>query len=178
MRDARCATRKLRREVAVTLRGEAGEIREMLALALEWEAAHVSVESAVAELAPSDRGRVPDGMPHSAWQLLEHIRLTQRDILDFCCDPEYRERTWPDDYWPPTAAPPDDAAWDSCLGSLREDRAALARIVRDSTRSLVAPIPHGDGQTLLREALLVIDHTAYHVGQIVTVRKAMGAWER
>jgi hypothetical protein len=157
---------------------EAGEIREMLARALEWEAAHVNVDAAVAGLAPADRGRVPADQPHSVWQLVEHVRLAQRDILDFCCDPEYRERAWPDDYWPPSASPPDDSAWDACLDSMREDRAALARIVRDSTRSLVAPIPHGDGQTLLREVLLIIDHTAYHVGQIVTVRKAMGAWTR
>jgi uncharacterized damage-inducible protein DinB len=158
-------------------KGEAGEIREALARALEWEDAHVNLDSAVEGLAPGMRGRAPDGLPHSAWQLVEHIRLTQRDILDFCCDPEYRERSWPDDYWPPVAIPPDDA-WEASLAAVREDRTALARLLRDSTRSLVAPIPHGDGQTLLREIVLVIDHTAYHVGQIVAVRKALGAWER
>lgn len=156
--------------------GESREIREALARALEWEDAHAAFESAVADLEPELRGELPSGFPHSVWQLAEHIRLAQRDILDFCCDPEYRERSWPDDYWPRDATPPDEQAWAASISAVREDRAALARLVRDSARSLVAPIPHGEGQTLLRELLLVIDHTAYHVGQIVAVRKALGAW--
>jgi hypothetical protein len=158
--------------------GEGAEIREALARALEWDDAHAGFEAAVAGLAPELRGRIPPGFPHSAWQLAEHIRLAQRDILEFCCDAEYLEREWPKDYWPPAASPPDESAWGSCLAAVRDDRAALVHLVRDSARSLVAPIPHGDGQTLLREILLVLDHNAYHVGQIVAVRRALGAWER
>jgi hypothetical protein len=156
--------------------GESAEIREMLARALGWEDAHVGFETAVAGVSPEHRGQIPPGLPYSIWQLVEHIRLTQRDILDFCCDPEYQERHWPDDYWPPSGAAPDEEAWQSSCAAVAEDRNALARLVRDSTRSLVAPIPHGDGQTLLREAILVIDHTGYHVGQIVVIRKALGSW--
>ena len=157
---------------------EAGEIRDALARALDWEDAHAGFDAAVAGAPLALLGRVPGGFAHSIWQLAEHVRLAQRDILDFCRDPEYRERAWPDDYWPPSAAPPDEQSWARCLDAVREDRAALAHLVRDSARSLVAEIPHGQGQTILREVLLVIDHTAYHVGQIVAVRKALGAWPR
>lgn len=162
----------------MTTDAESLEIREMLARALGWEDGHVGFETAVAGLSSEQRGRVPEGMPYSIWQLAEHIRLTQRDILDFCCDPEYKEPHWPDDYWPRTTAPPDEAAWQVTCAAIADDRNALAHLVRDSTRSLVAPIPHGNGQTLLRESVLVIDHTSYHVGQIVLLRKLLGAWGR
>jgi hypothetical protein len=155
---------------------EAGGIREALARAVDWEDAHAGFESSVDGMPFELLGRAPAGFGHSVWQLAEHVRLAQRDILDFCRDPEYRERAWPDDYWPPHAAPPDETSWARCLEAVRDDRASLAHLVRDSTRSLVAEIPHGQGQTILREVLLVIDHTAYHVGQIVAVRKALGAW--
>lgn len=160
----------------MTISSETAEIREALARALEWQDAHVSFEAAVADLPAPLRGRVPSGMPYSVWQLAEHIRLAQRDILDFCQNPEYREQAWPDDYWPPASEPPDEHSWASCLAGVRSDRSALAHIVRDAARGLLDPIPHGNGQTLLREALLVIDHTAYHVGQIVLIRRALGVW--
>lgn len=162
----------------MTIASETAEIREMLAQGLGWEGAHVGFETAVAGLNPEDRGRVPSGMPYSIWQLAEHIRLTQRDILDFCRDPEYVEPHWPDDYWPKSVVPPDESTWQQTCAAVADDRNALARLVRDSNRSLVEPIPHGNGQTLLREAILVIDHTGYHVGQIVVIRKALGAWGR
>jgi uncharacterized damage-inducible protein DinB len=154
------------------------EVRDMLARVLAWEDAHVSFESAIDGLPPGLRTHVPPGMPYSVWQLAQHIRLTQRDILEFCVEPEYRERHWPDDYWPDPAVPPADSEWHACAAAVRSDRDALARLVRDSNRSLVAPVPNGDGQTLLREVLLVIDHSAYHIGQIVAVRKAMGEWKK
>jgi hypothetical protein len=156
--------------------GESVEIRETLVRALGWEDGHVGFETAVAGLLPEHRATIPAGLPYSIWQVAEHIRLTQRDILEFCYDPEYQERHWPDDYWPQSADPPDESTWQATCTAVADDRNALARLVRDSARSLVAPIPHGDGQTLLREAVLVIDHTAYHVGQIVLLRKALGAW--
>lgn len=160
----------------MTIARETAGIRDALVRALEWQDAHVSFEAAVADLPAFMRGRVPSGMPYSVWQLAEHIRLAQLDILDFCRNPEYREQTWPDDYWPPAAEPPDEDSWKDCLAGVLSDRAALAHIVGDSGRGLLDPIPHGNGQTLLREALLVLDHNAYHVGQIVLVRRALGAW--
>jgi hypothetical protein len=160
----------------MTTEAQTDEVRETLARVLAWEDAHVSFESAIGGLPAGLRAHVPPGMPYSVWQLAQHIRLTQRDILEFCVEPEYHERRWPDDYWPDPAIPPEDAEWHACVAAVRSDRDALARLVRDVNRSLMAPVPNGDGQTLLREVLLVIDHSAYHVGQIVVVRKAMGEW--
>jgi uncharacterized damage-inducible protein DinB len=151
-------------------------LRAQLARVLDWQDAHVGFEKAVAGLPARLRGAQPPGMPHSPWQLVEHLRRTQRDILDFCRDPSYQEPTWPDDYWPPTAEPPDAAAWDASLAGYRADRAALQHLAADPAVDLFAAIPHGTGQTPLRELLLVADHTAYHVGQLVLVRRALGAW--
>jgi hypothetical protein len=108
--------------------------------------------------------------------LIEHLRLAQHDILDFCRNPEYRELHWPDDYWPPSAAPLKPTAWDESIAQFRRDRAALQSLASDLRIDLFARIPHGSGQTYLRELLLAADHSAYHVGQLVTVRRALGAW--
>ena len=143
---------------------------------LEWHEAHVDLDAAVAGLAPALRGLVPPGAPHSPWQLLEHIRITQHDILDFCVNPAYVEKAWPDDYWPSAAAPTDDAAWDDAVAAIRVDRQALQGLARDPAVALEAPVPYGSGQTWLRELLLVADHTAYHLGQLVLVRQLLGAW--
>jgi uncharacterized damage-inducible protein DinB len=107
---------------------------------------------------------------------VEHIRLAQRDILDFCRDASYVARAWPGDYWPPAPAPPSGAAWSAALQAIRRDRRALQRIARDRSRGLETSIPHGDGQTYLHEILLAIDHASYHVGQIVLLRERLGAW--
>jgi hypothetical protein len=109
-------------------------------------------------------------------QLVEHLRLAQRDIRDFCIDPEYRERRWPEDYWPGTAAPPDEDAWTNSLAGFDKDRLALADLALDPSIDLFATIPHGSGQTYLRELLLVAGHGSYHIGQIVLVRRALGDW--
>jgi hypothetical protein len=151
-------------------------LRSHLAKLLDWEDAHVSFDSAAEGLPSKLRGSAPAGLPYSPWQLLEHLRLTQHDILDFCRNPDYRELHWPDDYWPPSEAPPTPGAWDESIASFRRDRAALQALASDTTIDLHAPIPHGSGQTYLRELLLVADHTAYHVGQLVAVRRALGAW--
>jgi len=151
-------------------------LRDHLAKLLAWEDAHVSFEAAVEGLPPKLRGTAPSGLPYSPWQLIEHLRLTQHDILDFCRNPDYRELHWPDDYWPSSASPPKPAAWNESVAQFRRDRAALQALASDPTIDLYAPIPHGTGQTYLRELLLVADHTAYHVGQLVTVRRALGAW--
>jgi len=149
--------------------------RSAVAKPLAWREAHATFDDAVAGLAPELRGRRADGFPHSAWELVEHIRFTQRDILDFCRDPGYHEPTWPDDYWPEDAAPPSDEAWERALADYRADRDALQALA-ERTPDLHATIPHGGGQTYVREVLLVADHTAYHVGQLVALRRLLGAW--
>jgi uncharacterized damage-inducible protein DinB len=153
------------------------QIRELLATALAWEDAHVGFKKAVAGIPPKLRGTEPAGLSHSPWQLLEHLRITQRDILDFCRDPDYAERKWPDDYWPSSSGPPSDDAWDASVRSFTDDRRALQQLAADTSVDLNARIPHGSGQTYLRELVLVIDHTAYHIGQLVLVRRLLGIWE-
>lgn len=151
-------------------------LRTQLARLLDWEDAHVGLDAALRGLPPELRGVRPAHAQHSAWELLEHLRITQRDILDFCRDPHYRERAWPDDYWPPAEQTPSAQAWDACLVDFAADREALRGLALDPASDLFAPLPHGSGQTLLRELLLVADHTAYHVGQLVMVRRLLGAW--
>jgi hypothetical protein len=153
-------------------------LRDHLARALGWAEAHMSLDDAVADLAPPLRARVPTGLPYSAWQLLEHIRITQHDILDFCRNPDYEEIAWPDAYWPKSPAPPSDGAWAESARRIREDRSALEALARDPAIDLAARIPHGTGQTYLREILLVIDHTAFHLGELIVVRRLLGAWPR
>lgn len=148
------------------------QIRELLA----WESAHVGFDRAVAGVPPELRGVAPPGLPYSPWQLLEHLRLAQRDILDFCRDPDYREPKWPDDYWPRSAAPPSPDAWEESVAAFRRDRAELERLAADPDLDLLARIPHGGDATYLRELLLVADHNAYHVGQLVAVRRLLGIW--
>jgi hypothetical protein len=122
------------------------------------------------------RGKKSPGIDHTAWEMLEHIRIAQADILDFCIDPFYKEQVWPDDYWPDSEAPPHGGAWtESCL-QFFADLKALDDVISDPDQDLFARITWGKGQTLLREALLVADHNSYHVGQIILLRKALGAW--
>ena len=151
-------------------------LRAQLARILSWQDAHVGFEKSVEGLASKLRGVRVDGFPHSAWELLEHLRITQHDILDFCVNAKYEEVTWPDDYWPPTPAPPSDRAWDDSIAAFRADRAALEALAADESIELFAKIPHGSGQTYIRELLLVADHTAYHLGQLVMLRQQLGAW--
>jgi phosphate starvation-inducible protein PhoH len=151
-------------------------LREHLTRLLGWSDAHVDFDAAVADLPVELRGVAPAGLPYSAWQLLEHIRLAQADILAFCERSDYRHGTWPDDYWPPTAAPPDNDAWEASVAAVRRDRTRLEEMIIDPELDVFATVPAGTGQTYLREFLLVADHTAYHVGQLVAVRRLLGAW--
>jgi hypothetical protein len=153
-----------------------GALREHLTTLLNWHDAHADFDTAVADLPAAARGRTPAGAPYSPWQLLEHIRIAQHDILDFCTNPSYVAMEWPDDYWPAGAAPPGEDAWGASIAACVHDREALQAMVRDSRIDLFATIPHGSGQTYLREVLLVADHTAYHLGQLVAVRKLLGVW--
>ena len=154
------------------------DFRDHLARSLGWGEAHMTFDDGVADLAPPLRGRTPAGLPYSPWQLLEHIRITQHDILDFCRNPNYEEITWPDDYWPKSPAPPSEAAWDASVRKVGEDRAVLQALARDTSIDLAATIPHGSGQTYLREILLVLDHTAFHLGELIVARRLLGAWPR
>jgi len=153
-------------------------LRTHLKRLLSWGDAHADLDAAVADLPPNVRGATPPGLPYSPWQLLEHIRLTQADILAFCERPDYHEPHWPDDYWPRAAAPPDAKAWDASIAAFHRDRAALERMIADPACDLFAKVPAGTGQTFLREFLLVADHTAYHVGQLVAVRRLLGQWAK
>jgi uncharacterized damage-inducible protein DinB len=162
--------------VNTTMEDSMTAIRDHLVRALDWDEAHATFDRAVEGLADQLRGRRPAGFEHSPWQLLEHLRLAQEDILDFCVNPAYEHsKAWPDDYWPRDPAPPDAHAWVNSVGSFRRDREAMMRLAREI--NLTAAVPTGkQGQTYLRAILLVIDHTAYHVGQLVAVRRALGAW--
>jgi hypothetical protein len=151
-------------------------LRKQMARLLEWEDAHAGFEAAVAGLPPQLRDRRPEGLPHSPWELVEHLRLTQRDILDFCRDPAYSEPTWPDDYWPKSPQPPTPGAWDESVAGFQRDRAALQQLAADPAVDLFARVPNGTGQTFLRELLVVADHGSYHIGQLILTRRLLGAW--
>lgn len=151
-------------------------LRSHLSRLLTWHDAHVSFEDALKDLPPGQRGLRPPGAPYSPWQLLEHLRLAQLDILEFCRNPAYEEPRWPDDYWPESPEPPAQDAWDRSIERYLQDRAALVQLVEDPGVDLFAVIPHGAGQTYLREVLLVADHNAYHVGELVLARRLLGSW--
>jgi uncharacterized damage-inducible protein DinB len=150
--------------------------RTQLAAILSWKDAHVDLHTAIDGIPPELRGRRPAGAPHSAWELLEHLRIAQHDILDFCINADYEEMKWPDDYWPAAPEPASDQAWQESVRGYREDLRALEQLAMDTSVDLSARIPHGGGQTYLRELLLVADHAAYHVGQLILVRRLLGNW--
>ena len=151
-------------------------LREYLRRALSWHEAHVDWIKAVSGIPEKLRGRRPRGAEHSAWELLEHMRIATWDIYEFSRDAKHRSPKWPDGYWPKKPSPPDAAAWDKSVRALERDLEAMGKLVADSQNNLLAPIPHGSGQTILREALLLVDHNAYHLGQIVMVRRMLGCW--
>ncbi len=150
------------------------QIRRQLVDSIQHAHAHLTFEDTVKDF-PVDRAGVrPPGMPHSGWELLEHLRIAQHDILTFSQSAEaYREIRWPDDYWPVAPEPPDTQAWTSSVAAYIADQQAFCDLLRDSRRDLNQPFPWGEGQTLLREALVILDHNAYHVGQLLLVKKAL-----
>jgi len=153
-------------------------LRAHLERLLNWEEAHVTFDKAVDGLPHHLRGSTPPGFEHSPWQLIEHMRIAQRDLLDFSTNADYvHDRTWPDDYWPGSPQPPDEAAWDESIALFRLDRQALQALVSKPAFDPFAAVPTGQPhQTGLRSILVVADHNAYHLGQLVAVRKALGAW--
>jgi uncharacterized damage-inducible protein DinB len=151
--------------------------RDIVASSLDWEQAHVSLERALKAITPAQRTRRPKGFEHSIWDQVEHIRLAQWDLLDFLRNPKYKERLkWPDDYWPKRSAKPTGRQWKTSLAQLRRDARAVARFAASHRGDLTKRIPHGTGQTYLRTVLVTVVHNSYHTGQIVALRKAMGAW--
>jgi len=151
-------------------------IRECVVELLAGGQAHLDFEAAISGLPAGLRGASVSGIPHTPWRLLEHLRIAQWDILRFSLDPAHVSPDFPSGYWPEGDAPPEPEAWDRSVEAFRADLNAMKALVSDPGTDLLAPIPHGTGQTILREALLVADHNAYHLGQLVTLRRALGAW--
>jgi hypothetical protein len=154
------------------------KLRQQLVELLTGGNAHVTVAGAVADFPVEKRGLLATGLEHSGWQLLEHIRIAQWDILEFSRNPKHQSPDFPGGYWPKSPAPPDDGAWTKSVQSVASDLRAMIRLVKNPRADLFAPFPWGDGPTLLREALLLADHNAYHVGQMVDVRRALGIWKK
>jgi hypothetical protein len=157
---------------------DSNALRKHLLYLLGGGGAHVDFDSAIAGWPAKLRGTKPKGLPHTAWQLLEHLRIAQWDILDFSRNPKHVSPEWPEGYWPATDAPPSPSAWSKSISTFRADLKAMMSLVKSARRDLFARIPHGEGQTILREALLVADHNAYHLGELVYLRRALGAWRR
>jgi uncharacterized damage-inducible protein DinB len=140
--------------------------------------AHATFDSAVKKFPVERAGDHARGLPHSAWELLEHIRITQNDILRFSQEVDYQSPDWPKGYWPASPAPSSETQWQQSVRLYRRDLKAFEKLLADRADSLDRPFPWGQGQTLLREALLIADHTAYHLGQLVLVRRALGIWDK
>ena len=151
-------------------------LRERVLYLLEGGGAHAKFDEIVAGIPPKLFGQKPAKLPHSLWMLLEHLRITQWDILEFSRNPKYQSIKWPEGYWPKTEAPPNASAWNASIKQFRQDLKAMQALVKDPKTDLFAKIPRGDGQTILREALLLADHNAYHLGQMLDARRLLGAW--
>jgi len=152
-------------------------LRQHLLDLLRGGGAHLSFDAAIAGLPAKLRGAKPAGLPFTAWRLLEHMRIAQWDIVEFSRNPKYIPPEFPEDYWPKTDAPPSNVAWEKSVKAFRKDLKGMQELVANPKTDLFARIPHGTGQTILREALLVADHNAYHLGQIVMLRRLLGAWK-
>jgi uncharacterized damage-inducible protein DinB len=150
--------------------------RSIVASSLDWGEAHATFDHAVADLPDDQRGRRPEGFPHSPWELVEHIRLTQADLLDFLSNADYTAPKWPEDYWP-SAPAPSGRAWEESIAAVRQDRESIKQLALREDIDLTERIPWGEGQTFLRTILVAVDHTSYHVGQLIAVRRLLGAWK-
>ncbi|HEX5431328.1 MAG TPA: DinB family protein [Bryobacteraceae bacterium] len=153
-------------------------LREHVVYLLKGGGAHADFEKAIGGLPTALRGKRPRGLPYSLWELLEHMRIAQWDILEFSRNPRHVSPDWPAGYWAESPAPPNDRAWSKSVKAFRADLDAMRELVEDPSIDLHARIPHGDGQTVLREALLIADHNAYHIGQMILVRRLLGAWKQ
>jgi hypothetical protein len=154
------------------------QIRQQIAKILDWGEAHADFRAVVENFDEDLRGDVPPGFSHSAWELLEHMRIALWDIVEFTKDARHKSPPWPDGYWPPSPNPPQQEAWDQCIDSINDLLQEMQGLVLDRHRPLLEPLPRSQGQTLMREALLIADHNAYHLGQLVQLRKALKAWPK
>ena len=152
-------------------------LRQHLLALLTEDGAHLKFDAAVKNMPADLRGKRHERAAHSPWELLEHMRITQWDILEFCRNPKHVSPEFPAGYWPDGPAPPSEKAWNDSVNAYRADLRAMAKLAADESTDLFAPIPHGEGKTILREVLLVADHNSYHLGQLVFVRRLLGAWE-
>ena len=166
----------VRRKSASEKMSPDASLRQHLIELLKGGNAHVGFLDALENIPKRKRGAYGKGLPHTAWQLLEHLRIAQRDILEFSRNPKHISPDFPAGYWPSTPAPHDDAGWNQSIRAFRRDQLAMMRLISNRRLDLHAPFPWGDGQTLLREALLVADHNAYHLAQLVDLRRALGIW--
>jgi hypothetical protein len=163
--------------MAVKKKSPDHRLREHLVELLNGGSAHAGFNEILKDMPEPLRGVRPQGLPHSAWMLLEHLRIAQRDILEFSRNAEYKSPKWPEEYWPKMEAPPSRAAWNKSVQQFRADLETMKDLVTNSKTDLYARIPWGDGQTILREALLLADHNSYHLGQLLDVRRLLGAWK-
>jgi len=152
-------------------------VREQIIKLLQGGQAHLTLDDVLKNFPPRLRGLKPAGAPHSAWQLLEHLRIAQWDILEFSRSAKHVSPKWPEGYWPSSDRPPTDAAWKKCTSAIKRDCRAMQKLVENPRTDLYSKIPHGTGQNILREALLIADHNAYHIGQLLLVRRLLGAWK-
>jgi len=153
-------------------------LREHIVHLLRGGSAHMHFDAVLDGLSAEGRGRRPDGLPYSPWELVEHMRLAQWDILEYCRNPQHASPAWPEGFWPDQPQPPGEQAWERSLEAFRSDLETIIGFVAAPDTDLLAPIPHGhEGHSVLREALLVADHNAYHLGQLVTVRRLLGEWQ-
>jgi DinB family protein len=153
-------------------------LRAHLVALLKGRGAHMDFGGTIAGFPVAARGRNADGLPHTPWQLLEHLRIAQWDILEFSRDAKHVSPEWPEGYWPKAPAPADEAAWENSVASFERDLREMIKLVKNPKTDLYAKIPHGEGQTILREALVLADHNSYHLGQMVDLRRALGVWEK
>lgn len=151
-------------------------LREQLTHLLKGGGAHVHFMDAIDGFPAGKRGTYVKGLPHTGWQLLEHARLAQWDILEFSRNAKHVSPEFPEGYWPKTPAPQDEKEWDKSVRAFQKDLKEMIRLIQDPRTDLCAKIPHGDGQTVLREALVLADHNSYHLGQLVDLRRALGSW--
>ena len=154
-----------------------GQLRQHLVKLLKGGDAHADFDTAIGKFPASLRGKRPEHAEHSPWEVLEHLRIAQWDMLEFARNPHHKSPEFPAGYWPSTQAPPNAEAWDKSADAFRKDLQALCDLVSDESTDLFARIPHGDGQTILREALVTADHNSYHLGELVLLRRILGAWQ-
>jgi len=151
-------------------------LREQLVALLKGGGAHVHFMDALDGFPEAKRGTFVEGLPHTGWQLMEHVRIAQWDILEFSRNAKHISPGFPEGYWPKTPVPPDQATWQKCVEAFQHDLHEMIKLVNHPKTDLYMVIPHGDGQTILRQALLLADHNAYHLGQLIDLRRALGAW--